>query len=433
MAEIGGLDTSSYPKFGAGNRLMTPAEQTQSAVAPLQVMQGITHFQQSQFDLAHKQLGAVNSLMSAIAQNPSDEVIAQSASAARNLGIPANTIAQELSTLSGMTPDQRRQYAIGHISRNMDAAGQIQAATGTPTPVNTGDRTIYQKVNPITNQVTPMGGSGAVVPNEVSPGQRMERQPMVGPDGTPTSVPNASLYNNRGTPRQSPVTNQAGAPFGALPVGQAPGQKETQTANAEMGLSLQRQAEGVPTRKAMFAQLENDLDKFTAGPGADWQNVAKAWANRNVLPNGMQFDPKSIASQEAFNKQATMVAQQQFQSLGGTGTNDQLGSAMKTSPNAALSDMGNRGIIQLLKGNEDAISAKNAAWQQWKGKFGAGSYDQFTTTFNKAYNPLVFQAQYMNPDEIKSLRGKLSEKDKKAFEQSYVIAKQNGWLANAGQ
>jgi hypothetical protein len=39
----------------------------------------------------------------------------------------------------------------------------------------------------------------------------------------------------------------------------------------------------------------------------------------------------------------------------------------------------------------------------------------------------------MNPDEIKGLRSKLSEKDKKAFEQSYVIAKQNGWLANAGQ
>jgi hypothetical protein len=28
MAE---LDTSSYPKFGSGNRLMTPAEQMQSA------------------------------------------------------------------------------------------------------------------------------------------------------------------------------------------------------------------------------------------------------------------------------------------------------------------------------------------------------------------------------------------------------------------
>jgi hypothetical protein len=165
------------------------------------------------------------------------------------------------------------------------------------------------------------------------------------------------------------------------------------------------------------------------------QLQSSGMGNRNVLPGSVQFDPKSIAGQEQFNKQAVMVAQQQFQALGGTGTNDQLGSAMKTSPNAALSEMGNRGIIQLLKGNEDAIDAKNQAWQKWKQQHGADTYDTFSTKFNQVYNPLVFQVQYMGPDEIANLQKKLSPKDAQKFAQSYAVAKAQGWIGggNGGQ
>jgi hypothetical protein len=433
---------SSYPTVT--NKLMPPPDQMQSLGQTVGVANGIQALSQSQFDLAHKQLGAVNSLMAGIAQDPSDQNIAQAAAAARNLGIPANVIAQEVSSLSAMKPPERTQYAIQHISRNMDAAGQIAASTGSPQTVNDGDVTRNVLNNPIKGTVTPMAGSAAVIPNQVGPAGRMERQSAVGPGGVAVSIPNSTLYDNRGNPRTAApagpaMSSAAGGIPGALPTSQAPGVAEAQTktaaAGAEQGINLQRSADGVPTRKAMFAQLETDLDQFTAGPGADWQNVAKAWANRNVLPGSMQFDPKSIASQEQFNKQAVMVAQQQFQALGGTGTDSQLSSTMKTSPNAALSEMGNRGIIQLLKGNEDAIDAKNQAWQKWKTQYGADSYDKFSTKFNQVYNPLVFQTQYMSHDEITNLQKKLSPKDAQKFAQSYAVAKSQGWIGggNGGQ
>jgi hypothetical protein len=138
--------------------------------------------------------------------------------------------------------------------------------------------------------------------------------------------------------------------------------------------------------------------------------VGKAWVNRNVpLPANWQFDPKSIASQEQFNKQAGLLAQSQFAAIGGTGTDTKFNASYSTSPNETLSKMGNKGIIRFLKGNGDAIQAKTEAWQQWRyGTMGApkrgipptepqgaDTYDQFSREFNSHFDPRAFQFKYI--------------------------------------
>jgi hypothetical protein len=228
----------------------------------------------------------------------------------------------------------------------------------------------------------------------------------------------------------------AAAPGGivtSLPPGVGEAQTKTAAASAEQGIQLQRQAEGVPTRKAMLGNLEADLEHFTSGQGADWQAVAKNFANRNVLPTAFQFDPQSIASQEAFNKQATQLAQQQFAALGGTGTDSQLSSAFKSNPNETLSKLGNQQIIQLLKGNEDALAAKNSAWQDWQRKNGPSTYGAFQEDFNKTYNPRVYQAQYMSPDQIKDMRAKMSPAEQSQFLKDYRALKELGYIAPGGR
>lgn len=440
MAEAGAY--SSYPTVT--NRLLPPPDPMQSLGQVVGVAQGIQGLSQQQFDLAHKQLGATNQIFGAIATDPRPETVNAAAASLRNLGVPANVIATELGNVAGFIndPQKLKQWAFDHISRNMSVQEQLQGSgMGAPSLVNTGAQLAPTTIRSgLTPGVAP--AQGGAIPLTMGPGEASA--PVAGPPtatGAPTVISKGSFAERTGTAAPGTYTKpgQASGAPGGMVVGQAPGAAEAQgktaVAGAEQGIGLQKMADGVPTRKAMFAQLENDLDHFASGPGADWQNVAKAWANRNVLPGSMQFDPKSIASQEQFNKQAVMVAQQQFQALGGTGTDSQLSSTMKTSPNAALSEMGNRGIIQLLKGNEDAISAKNQAWQQWKQQNGADTYDRFQTAFNKSYNPLVFQAQYMNPEEIQKLRQKLSPKDQEAFARSYAIAKANGWVGggNAGQ
>jgi hypothetical protein len=422
MAEI---PAPNYQNPELNRLISTPSNGPQQ----IQQWQGVS---QQQLQLGLQRLQATNQIFGAIAakQNPTMEDVMAAATALRQIGVPSTHIAQGLSDFAGKDPAGIKAEAFRHITRNMSIEQQMRSGYGSTELVDNGQQKL-----PVQVRQGPGGGvfpaGGSPIQNQLTPSDAAS--PMPGPPNArnqPTVIPKGKFAEDAGTAAPGTyVRPGGGAP---MPVAPAPGaaesQQETAVAGARQGLDLQKSAEGVPTRKGMLANLETDLDQFTAGPGADWQNVSKAWANRNVLPQSFQFDPKSIASQEMFTKQATQLAQQQFGALGGTGTDAKLDSAIKTNPSTALSDMGNRGIIQLLKGNEDAINAKNQAWQKWKTTHGADTYDQFTTKFNKVYNPLVFQAQYMNPEEVRKLRTKLSEPDRKRFEEGYRIAKGNNWL-----
>jgi hypothetical protein len=219
-------------------------------------------------------------------------------------------------------------------------------------------------------------------------------------------------------------------PSGA-PLGSGAAADVDATASANQGVSLQQMADQVPARKALLGNLEGALDRFTSGPGQNWKQVAATFANANS-PFGQLFDAKAIASQEEFNKQSTQLAQSQFQSLGGTGTDAKLDSAMHTSPNDALSKLGNKGIIAMLKGNEDAINVKNQSWQAYKQDHGAQSYGQFSTQFNKSYDPRVFQSQYLTVDDRKKMLSGMSKAEQKGFLNSYRTAINNGWVKLPG-
>ncbi len=238
----------------------------------------------------------------------------------------------------------------------------------------------------------------------------------MGAGAAATPVPVAPAAS--GAAQVAPLGTTIGA--GPRPVGLPPGQAEAATgiagASANQANNLTGLADSSPIRKAQLENLEGDISNFTAGPGADWTKVAKAWANRNILPSGMQFDPSSIASQEAFTKQAEQLAQQQFATIGGTGTDAKFGSAFKSNPNETLSAMGNKGIINLLKGNEDAIQAKNGAWQKW---LAAGnppqSYAQFAAAFNQNFDPRMFQSQYMNKNDFVQMTKSMSQAELRDF------------------
>jgi hypothetical protein len=220
-----------------------------------------------------------------------------------------------------------------------------------------------------------------------------------------------------------------------FPTAPPPGFAERQAGGAALDTKLAGNladaAEGSPARIGILGNLSDNIDKFAAGPGADWTKVAKSFVNRNVpLPAGWQFDPKSIGAQEEFNKQAMQLAQSQFQTIGGTGTDSKFASAFETSPNDALSALGNKGIIRLLKGNEDALQAKNSAWLQTANANPNASYRQFSQQFNSNFDPRVFQFKYLNPAERQEYFSKLDVQsgEQQKFLRDLAFARKNGWI-----
>ncbi len=270
---------------------------------------------------------------------------------------------------------------------------------------------------------------------------------VVGPDGTPRYV-GAPQGNNPYEPGAQGASPQAGGMPGGgqgmgahqgggiagMPAGMSPAAQaastETGGFSAKQGTVLQGRADRVADNKAVLGNLEGELGDFTSGPGTE--SIAKFAKFVNANVPGANFNPKGFASREQFNKLAGMLAQSQFQALGGTGTDAKLDATTLTSPNSELSKLGNKGIIAMLKGNEDAIAAKNQAWQSFKQQNGPQSYGQFSVQFNKSYDPRVFQSQYLTPDDRKKMLSGMTKQEQKGFLNSYRTALSNGWVQLPG-
>lgn len=390
---------------------------------------------QQQLQLARQHLTAISGYLAPLISKDANPTSADVVSALAHAGTTGMASPEELSQVYSTLPrlpngqideSKVKEWALQQQLNVMSASERINALSPSPTLVSNGQT------------ITPMRLPAVGAPSVAGPGIQMELPPTsqvydpqtkqmryVGPQGGGVQP------QSGGAPWQG-GSAKAISPLGtAPPLGAGAAADVTAQGAAHSGLALNSAADQVPQQKAILGNLEAALNQFTAGPGADWKKVAKAMINQNTqgVFGKSLFDPKQIASQEEFNKQATMLAQNQFQQLGGTGTNMQLGSSMETSPNSALSKMGNKAIIALLKGNADAIAAKRQAWQQWlDAGNGPESYNKFSTAFNKDWDPRAFQLQYLDPKEAQTMLSGMNANEKKDFNRVMNIGVKNGWV-----
>lgn len=394
-----------------------------------------------QFDLAKKHLDQSAQRFSALLAKPPGQLTQKDFIQLGGTMIAEGTATPEevANELANLPPDEAglRAVATQFLLRSMDASQRLNALSPAPTAVNTGGATQLVRA-PAIGQPSIAG----TLPNTLGPEAQNQRVATF-QNNQPGSVPLASVavpgtVPGAATGGGAPGVPSAagGAPSGFLPSGAPLGASAaadvTAHGNADQGLNLQKAADQVPTMKATLSNMDSLLDKFTSGPGADWSKAGQSGFNTflQAVGGGVGYRPEAVASQEDFNKQAGMIAQQQFQMLGGTGTDAKLDSAFSTSPNSALSHMGNKEIIGLLKGNADAIAAKNRAWQAYlkDGQHGPQDYGEFSTSFNQTYDPRVFQFQYIKPDKRTEIFKAMSPSDRASFRQAMRIAIGQGWV-----
>jgi len=277
------------------------------------------------------------------------------------------------------------------------------------------------EVDRLGHVIRPLNKHGQPLDNVVQPAPT--RQQMGQTEPTPEN-------NLPGTFAERFNPNMRGAPVVGLRPGAAEAARSTAETSANLGNQLTVAANEVPAVRGILDNLDKTVGEFTPGPGADWRRVAKAFANATVPESWAKeglFDPKSIASEESFNKFAQQLAQRQFQQLGGTGTDAKLNSAIHTSPNELLSKMGNKEIIGMLRGNNDALAVQSREWNKWKKAHGEESYSDFIDDFNQHFNPRVFQFKYIPEKDRQSWYKAMSPEDRRAFKEAADYADKNGW------
>ncbi len=238
-----------------------------------------------------------------------------------------------------------------------------------------------------------------------------------------------------GAARQEPVTssNLRGARETTVPMGFPERQAGGAAIDVRLADSLAHQVEGSQSRRALLGNLMDLSDRFEPGPGASQSKEAMSFINRNLpLPEGWKFDRKSIADQEEFAKQAAQFAQQQFETIGGTGTDAKFNSAFTVSPNEAMSRMGIKQVSRLLLGNEDAIQAKNKAWLDASATDPNLSYRRFSQEFQSHFDPRVFQFKYVPAKERQEYFDKLDPADAARLLHDMTYARRQGWVNYGG-
>lgn len=432
IGQNGELDTNKLLQLAAGNpdTAFMAGDLAKAAQERRQQQLSITG---SELDQAHKRFDAMNGVLSSLFTKPSlsqSDVFSAGAQLIRSgmfNGADGKPDPQAVQSLVGelqtapQDPAQLRPWVQSHLIQTMDAQQKFTAMYGSPTQVNTGAKTEMGSFSPMTGY-HPAGSFDMTM----TPGQKTEGQPAF-VNGQPGIVPKGQLYDDKGNLRGAGVAGPGGFIATGPKLGESEAAGVTAQASAGQGIDLQKRADTTPTNKALLGQMEGVLAHFTPGPGADLQHTLGALAQQYGVP--WSGNGRGVAAQEEFVKLSNQIAQSQFSALGGTGTDSKLESARHTSPDQMLSKMGNLDIIHLLKGNEDAIAAKNDAWQRWISTgHSASSYGEFSSKFNKSYDPRVFQSVYMSPDQVKDMVRGMTPAEHKAFEQNYKAAYDRGWI-----
>lgn len=433
------------------NRLMKQKEQFAAQTNPLDVQQ-----KQAQLAMQH-----IDNAGKIIAPLLNQEVITgadvmKSMHDAREIGaLDEKTYNTMLKSWGSFSPENNKQNVLKYASMLADAKGRIETSLGPAAQVNLGDRIAFGRTGGVASANPGMFNAENEAATGLSPEAKAQRVSSISTEGPtkgqPITQPQSALVDREGftlnasaDPLEKELQDSVSgvapaeehiptggkvvpnkAPAGALVTGFSPGEADSMARASEEGDMLRKSADAVPNRRALLDEMDALVKSgdVNFGPGSEkWKGVLSGVQR---LYGG---DSKTVASYDTFNKLATQLAQQQFQSLGGTGTDIKLGSAISASPNTALSNRSNEQIIALLKGNEDAIAVKNREWNEYKKAYGAGSYGDFSTLFNKHFDPRVFQAPHMAATEKKAMLDSLSDKEFDQYKKDYEFASKNGWL-----
>jgi hypothetical protein len=375
----------------------------------------------------------------------------------------------------GDDPEANKALLTQIAIRTQDAQQRVQSLFGTPQAVNTGGQTNIIAPSAVTGRTANLGSiantldpatastptpvmstdaHGNPVPAATTRAQFAEGAQQAGalPTGVamPGGLPMATLAET--VTVMDPVTHQPktitkGELLGISPTGAggvavpsthggvatalAPGQGEALATSgaesAKQGVQLQQQADAVPGRRAALLSMRDQLANFETGPAADKMAHLSALAREFGLP--APISKEGVKATEEFNKLSTQIVLQQVAQLGGAGTDDKLAAGIKGNPSTYLSKQGNKSVTALMLGNEDAIAAKNAAWQKWlaSGKT-PDSYGQFSAQFNRLYDPRVFQGVYMDRKDRAAMIQNMTPEQKKAYDEHVRTAIEAGWI-----
>lgn len=381
-----GVDTSSYPTFAGGNRLMPAPDPVQGASQAVGLLQQLQGLETSKFDLLKNQTGALHNIFASIAADPSMENVATRAAEARRMGIPEASITSAIDefTKTGGQPEAIRNIAVRHIAQLATVDQHLTlAGRGVPSRISVGDQ--LQEIQPkagIDPGTRPT--SAAPIPLAMSPEGKAAPRTSVTPTGQTITQPTSNTIDRFGygrpegaapvpparpvdvpgggsvppravTPALPPGATVTGLPPGATEAATITGRQSGEALAADRSEAARYRDAAYPLEQAIPA-LER-LGPTGTGPGTETFNHIKSFILSAGLPG---VDANKVKDYDEAKKYLTDFVNRN----GNTGTNDKLAAAFAGNPSVNISNAAAVDVAKSALALKRMQNVKVAAFEQ---------------------------------------------------------------------
>jgi hypothetical protein len=305
--------------------------------------------------------------------------------------------------------------------------GTIRQVLPAGVPAFLGQNPGASVVGPSASGPVPAGGGG--------PGFGSGRYPAPAVPPVSPASPAAALAvpSTTTTAPPGPTAGVSPAP-GLVPNIVAAGASATGRSNA-----LIDQQQATTTIKPILAGMDQDID-VAGGTGTGSKVLGamrQALIRFGLAPESVNLSTGQ-AAQEQFNKFSSQLQAAQLGTIGGVPTDDRQALAQAANPSLVLTSAGNKGIIHVLQGNQDASDAMGRAWlasPQYRQN--PGGFDQWRAQFTAKdptsggqFDPRVFWlANMTRPEQTQYVQTmqKNNPAEFAQFNKNWRFAKAQGW------
>jgi hypothetical protein len=291
-------------------------------------------------------------------------------------------------------------------------------------------------------------GAGAMV---AGPGAPTGNNALAGPSVEPPPQPGwgkaVGTYGDGPAPAAAPpaapvaappaAAQPSAAPIGRSVIGVPEAQRITAEAAAKRGNDLVNQLTASSTVKPILAEMEDVLTK-SGGTGFGTAHIS---AFRQALER-LGLTPAAVdvatpqAALETFKKLSAQLQGAQLGTVGGVPTDDRQSLIEASNPSVLNSTAGNKSIIHVLQGTQQALETMGRAWMASPDyQNNPGSFDNWRTKFTAKdpatggqFDPRAFWLSNMPPDEQHAYLSNMTPKGRAEFKKNWAFARSRGWV-----
>jgi hypothetical protein len=427
MPDVGGIDTSIYKNVQTPNMLESMGQMANTASA-------ITGAQRQQVELAHQKIGMMSNAAKSILAlpNPSQQDAVTAMQRLVSVGaITPQDFAKEAANIP-QDPNGIKNWAAQHAMQLEQAGGALSARYGAPSVVNLGNRLQGVTINPVTNQINPMGGqAGQMVPG-LSPEAATSPENVVAPNGQAYQTTRAQRTTMVGggpdttgmKPGALGAPSRSGNAPGGLP---APGpqfEAGKKAFDEDIAVSADKIRATQPLLQAI--PLIEKLGSTGSGPTSQAFNDA-----RSTLVTLGIIKPDDT-KEAAYDKANKYLEQYSGRVPTAARSDASLYQAQTSNPNLKTSNAATLALAKQAVAYDRMDAARGIAFQDQANQGGFAGYQQHRAGWTQNQDARAYGLDLMDPGKrqklLDDMKAKANTPEGKKFWNSLSVADKAGFL-----